>query len=208
MDGERAMSVKKKQNETYRKLLHVVLVIIKIIRYIEDVVSEGTHALGAIDIAEGGITYTPTSLSSIPRREFESLRICVEPNGRVISPCSTKGHVLNIFTSSMTTAIVRAGGTGTALTLIAIEALALTSSTITDASSSALHVLVELSLLIRGIYPSQLVRADTLRTISRVVSLANAPVIVAGADIVCVTRSMPTAVVVARGVGSGGKKCQ
>ena len=182
--------------------------IIKIVSHVEDIISEGAHALGAVNVAVGGIAHAAAGLAGIPRGELEGLGVSVEALDGVISPGGTEGHVLDVFAGSVATAIIGAGGTGTALTLVTIEALAFACSTIAKTSAGALSVLVELSLLVGGINPGKLERAHALRAITRVVGLAHTPVVVASTDIISITGSVARAVVITCSMDGNGQNGQ
>ena len=66
MSKKRAKKAERK--DTYSELLYVVLgAIIKIVSHVEDIISEGAHALGAVNVAVGGIAHAAAGLAGIPR---------------------------------------------------------------------------------------------------------------------------------------------
>jgi hypothetical protein len=75
--------------------------------------------------------------------------------------------------------------------------LALTRGTVTDTLTGALSVLVEITLNIRGINPSNLIRANALGAITRIVTHSDTVVIVTLAHIVEKTNTVAGARVIA-----------
>eukprot|EP01034_Spumella_vulgaris_P036612 gene36612-45158_t len=142
------------------------------------------------------ITNTSTSLAVIPLSISESLGVIVEQFGGIVIPGGSEGHVLDVFTCSVTGAVIWAGGSVASFAFISIEASAFSDISVADSTASTLSIFVESSLLIRSINPSQLERADTVGTISTIVGESNSPIIITLADIISHTGSVTTAIVV------------
>jgi hypothetical protein len=168
---------------------------------VQDIVAVRAHSLGAVKVAIQGIAHASTLLVAVPIVVGEGLRLHEEALLGIIVPGGSVVKVFDVLAGTVAGAVVGAGSALAALTLVAIEALALTRVTSADTSARALQVLVEVAVDIGGINPRDLVGAHSLRAISTVVRKTNTPVVVAGAHIIDVAGTVTRAVVVASSVG-------
>jgi len=107
----------------------------------------------------------------------------------------------------VTRAVIGAGSSGAGTTLVAREALALTRVTVANTTVGALGILVARAKLVGGINPSDVERADTIRTIARKMRQTQTPVVVALANTLKGTFSVARAAVVTTGLNDGKKRC-
>jgi hypothetical protein len=128
----------------------------------EDVISVGAHALGAVNIAIGGVADTAASLACVPNVVVVGELSALDVGNGVVIPLRRVGHVLNVLAGSVARAIVGARGTLASLALVTIEAATFAGGSVANATASTLSVLVEDTGRIRSINPSQLERADAI----------------------------------------------
>jgi hypothetical protein len=125
-------------------LLNLIFEVLKqVIPNIQDIIAIWAHALGAIHIAIGCITYTATNFASIPSTIIEGLGIRNKVLVSVVVPGSGEPHVLDVLTGAVTRAIVGASSTLAAFAFISIKALAFSSFTVTDTTVGAFGILME-----------------------------------------------------------------
>jgi len=172
----------------------------QIVSHIQNISSVGAHSLRAINIAISGVADTAANLAVIPLSVRESLGIISVVLLRVVIPGGSIGHVLNILTSTMSRAIIGGGSSLASLAFVTVKASTLTTVSVANTAASALSVLVEGSLVVRSINPSQLKRANTFRAITAVVAKTNSPIVITHANIVSHARSMSTAIVITVGI--------
>jgi hypothetical protein len=98
----------------------------------------------------------------VPVVIWKSLRILDEVTGRIVIPSGSEVHVFNIFTGSMSRAIIRARCALASLAFITIETLAFARFSVANTTVGAFSVLVEGSLLVRSINPSKLKWANSV----------------------------------------------
>lgn len=175
----------------------VFLVQKQVVAHGQHIISIRAHALGAINVSISGVTYAPSGLAGVPVVIIVSQLTTLKVSQLLLIPGSRKCQILNIFTSSMATAVIRASSTLAGLALVAVEAGTLTGGPVANTSASTFRILVEGSMCIRRINPSKFKGADTIGTVSAVVVETNTPVIVAGANLVNHASSVATAVIVA-----------
>jgi hypothetical protein len=108
----------------------------------------------------------------------------------------------------VTRAVVGAGSALASLALVAGEALAVASLSVAKTSTGTLGVLVAITVLIRGINPGYLERANAIRAITAIVGKTKAPVVKAIADTIKLAGTVTRASVVATSLGSGNKRNQ
>lgn len=150
---------------------------------IHDISTELAHSLGAIDISVFRVADAATSLGTIPLVVGEGLGLLLDEVS-VLPVLGNRGigHVLDISAASVARAIVGASSSLASTTLIAGEALALTTVTVADTSVGALSVLVVGANLVGSINPSDIIRADSLRAVTRQVRQTQAPIVVTSAN--------------------------
>jgi len=139
-------------------------------------------------------------LSGIPIVVGKFLRGNRETRFVVVVIGSGISHILNVFASSVSRAVVGAGGSLAGFSSVAIKAIAFATLSIAKTSSGALTILVEHTKLIWRIHPSNLERANSVGAISRLAAKSDPPVIIALANIVSHTSSVATATIVAMSI--------
>jgi len=180
----------------------------QVIADVQDVGTVGAHALGAIDITPGGIAHTGALLVGVPAGVREGRGVLVEVFVGVVIPGRGEIKILNVLACAVARAVIGAGAASASLAFVAIEAVAFAAVAVANAPSGALCVLVELSLPVGGVHPSDVERANALRAIAGIVRQADAVVVVAVAHVVGQARAVAAALVVARRASSGRKECE
>jgi hypothetical protein len=105
-------------------------------------------------------------------------------------------------------AIVGASSALASLALVAGKALAATSLSVAQTTAGTLSVLVALTILIRGVNPSNLERAHTVRAITAIVGQTKAPVIKAVTNTIQLASAVAGAGVVATSLSGSEERKQ
>ena len=142
------------------------------------VISLGAHAGSAVDSAPAGIASAGTGAVGVPvevcgRAHGANTNSVVSSHGgnvvvrmpgvipvEVLVEDRSKGELVHELASSMSGARVRAGLASAPLALVSAEALALSNLAVADSLSCALGVVVGATLLVRGVNPGELERAE------------------------------------------------
>merc|ERR1719240_665384 len=105
-----------------------------------------------------------------------------------------RSELLDVLAGAVARAVVGAGVALAALAGVALEALALASGAIADALAGALHVLVEVAVLVRSVHECELGWAVHLGAVTAGL-VCHAPVLVARAEVISTAGSVTGALV-------------
>jgi hypothetical protein len=176
----------------------------EVIASIHHVIAVRAHALRAVNIGVLGITNATTGLVLVPAVVGEALGLLEELFVAVVELNSSICKVLEVLASAVAGTVIGAHGALASLALVAVEALALGSLAVANASTGALSISVTKTILKRSINPSKLKGANTIRAITSVMSHTHAPVIIAQA-LAALANTVTTASVIAGGAGRSQK---
>lgn len=183
----------------------VLLLQEKVFTISQGIGSVRAESLGTINVSVLSITDAPTGLGLVPPVVGGTVRITAEVFLIPVRVHSHEIHVLDVLASTMSRALVGAGGAVASLALVALEALTQARAAVANTAAGALSVAVKLSSLVGRVNPSQLKRADAVRAISRLHGNAHTPVVIAVAHIVHCAQTMAAAAVVAISTDGGSK---
>jgi len=127
------------------------------------------HALGAVNITIFRITDATTSFSLVPLVVVEGFSSLLTELTllEVVSCNGSIRHILDILATTMARAVIRAGSSGASTAFITREAFAFTRVAVADTTVRAFSILVAAADVVGSIYPSDIVGANTLRTVTR-----------------------------------------
>jgi hypothetical protein len=183
----------------------VLLCLVEVITLVHHIIAPGAEALRAVNITELGVADAGTSLLVVPLVEgggFDVLDELAAESIGAVEGAVGKAKGLDVLAGSVAGAIIGAGSSLASLAFVSLEALAFTGTTVADTLVGALGVLVEFTIPVRGVHPSELEGADTVRAITSVKIIAHTPVIVAEAES-AFADAVSAAAVVAGGGGIG-----
>jgi hypothetical protein len=167
---------------------------------IHDIVGLGAHSSRAIHIGVVRVAEATSSLLHVPLVESEVVLGSLVNRAIIVTPHRAKGEVFEVFASAVTRAVIGAGGSLAAFASVTFEAFAFTSRSIADTSSRAFSILVDVTINIWVVNPSNFIRAYSVGTITGIL-VSHSPVIITVANIIEAASAVTRAMVVASGMG-------
>ena len=129
--------------------------------FVHHIVRLGAHSSRAVDISVMRIAEATSGLLHIPVIVSEVVHGSLVNGAIVVTPHRAEGEVLKVLASAVARAVVGAGGSLAAFASVTLEALTFAGGSVADTSARALSVLVDVTINIGIINPSDFERADS-----------------------------------------------